>query len=74
MKKTWWQQQQETGAAAKPKPPAPAAGEPQWLKDLIAVLEAILGTIPILEGHTLESAKRDEVLAQIARLKEGLPK
>jgi hypothetical protein len=78
MAKTQWQRQQAKLMAAKhphpptPPTPAPAAGTPTWLKDLIAVLEAILGVIPAIGA--LESNQRAVVVEKLARLKEGLPK
>jgi hypothetical protein len=53
--------------------PAPAA-PPSWLVDLLAILEAILGAIPSLEGHTIEATQRADVHNKIAALKAKLPK
>jgi hypothetical protein len=80
MKKTWWQQHQKEHSLEKahhkphPETPAPAAGSPKWLAELIAVLEAVLGVIPIFEGHTTETTVRAELVQRLAVLKEGLPK
>lgn len=80
MENEWKKQQRRQAAAAAAAgttvapTPVPAAGTPAWLTELIAVLEAILGVIPIFEGHTTESAVRAQLVDRLARLKENLPK
>jgi hypothetical protein len=80
MKKTWWQQHQKERSAEKvhhhpyAETAAAAAGTPKWLEELIAVIEAILGVIPVFEGHTTETTLRNELVVRLAKLKEGLPK
>jgi hypothetical protein len=67
-KKTWWQQQQEAGKAAPAAPVEKLINVPSWLKELIAILEAIWAALP-----ASQSEPNHPVAKQLAAFKAKLP-
>jgi hypothetical protein len=54
------------------KPAPPAAGTAAWNVELIAILEAILGLLPVSSESS--ETTRAELTARVATLKDGFPK